>query len=324
MTPEQAHRIALDHMLALTAGSEVGAGLVLRGSMTLPAWVGELARPPGDLDWIVPKPAETTFPDPLHPFPYVDDIAAVQQWPEATDGAARYRMWADEEFATFGFRPMLPPEGLRWMRSEEYTPISLYDAVVEAIRGEPHTAGGVWLSAYGVDPDEQWTYDYKVSYDTPGERLTVPWYTDDPKVSGKIQLDFASDETLPDAPVWTAVPRADGGPPTPVVTASRELSLAWKLLWLHLDATDTGQAAGKDLYDAVLLAESPQTHLTPRLLRKVLGTHRHGFGPDAIRHWQVDWTEFRRGHPQVHGEMDHWLDRLARALPIPPTGTPGN
>ncbi|MFD0361393.1 nucleotidyl transferase AbiEii/AbiGii toxin family protein [Nocardia sp. GCM10030253] len=319
MTPDEAHRRVLDHLLALIAGSEVGAGLVLRGSMTLQAWLGDRARPPGDLDWIVPELSETSFPDPLDPFPYLDDIATVQQWPAAVEGAAEYQMWAAEEFGTFGIRPLLPPEGLRWMRVDEYTPSSLRDTVVESIRRNPHVAGGMlWLDADDVDEDGQWAY---AGYDTLGMRLLVPWYTADDREAGEVRLDFASDETIPDTPVWTAIPRADGGQPTPVVTASRELSLAWKLLWLHVDATDKGHAAGKDLYDAVLLAESERTHLTPRLLRKVLGPHAHGFGPDAIRRWQVNWTEFCRAHPSVRGGVDSWLDRLARALPIHPRET---
>lgn len=48
-----ARRSALDHLLGIVANAECGESLVLRGSMTMLAWVGEAARPPGDLDWIV-------------------------------------------------------------------------------------------------------------------------------------------------------------------------------------------------------------------------------------------------------------------------------
>ncbi|MFF0200234.1 hypothetical protein [Streptomyces sp. NPDC005017] len=76
--------------------------LVLRGSMTLPAWVGAAAREPADLDWVV---LEDVFRvDPLDPYPYVDGIGTVesrppqvrvvagrfQRWAEAADGAGEY------------------------------------------------------------------------------------------------------------------------------------------------------------------------------------------------------------------------------------------
>ncbi|MEV0298625.1 nucleotidyl transferase AbiEii/AbiGii toxin family protein [Nocardia sp. NPDC050710] len=304
-----AHLAALDHTLALIAGSEWGDGLVLRGSMTMRAWIGEQARPPGDLDWIMPT--GTAFPDPLAPFPYLDDIARAQQWPEALDGAARYRMWTEEEFDTFGSRPKLPPEGLRWLQAEEYEPFSLLDQVADIIRDNPNAPGGVVLDADDISQDENWIYAH-LDEDT-GRRLLVPW--DYGTESGAIQLDFAIGEWLPETPVWTAVPRSDGGPPTPVVTASRELSLAWKVLWLDTDSTDERMAAGKDLYDAVLLAESPQTRMTPGLLRKVLGNRFPRVNADRIQGWSVDWSGFRRTHPGVHGEVDGWLERLARALP---------
>jgi hypothetical protein len=58
--------------------------------------------------------------------------------------------------------------------------------------------------------------------------------------------------------------------PTVVRTAGRELSLAWKMLWLHADCAAEGWAQAKDLYDAVLLAEAEATKVSPRLLCKRL------------------------------------------------------
>ncbi|GAB2965422.1 hypothetical protein GCM10027280_62730 [Micromonospora polyrhachis] len=46
-------RTALDHALALVAASPLREKLVLRGSMLPPAWAGEQARAPGDLDWVL-------------------------------------------------------------------------------------------------------------------------------------------------------------------------------------------------------------------------------------------------------------------------------
>jgi hypothetical protein len=41
------HRLALDHILGLVAGAPCGESLILRGSMTMLAWAGDRARPPG-------------------------------------------------------------------------------------------------------------------------------------------------------------------------------------------------------------------------------------------------------------------------------------
>ncbi len=76
-----AHRAVLDHLLGLVAGSPLGDALVLRGSMVMPAWVGAAAREPADLDWIVPRPLLVPL-DPEHPYPYVEALDVVQQWPE--------------------------------------------------------------------------------------------------------------------------------------------------------------------------------------------------------------------------------------------------
>ncbi|MFI6869983.1 nucleotidyl transferase AbiEii/AbiGii toxin family protein [Nocardia sp. NPDC050406] len=308
---DRAHRMALDHVLALVARSEWGGGLVLRGSTTLRAWFGERARPPADLDWVVPD--GLVFPEPLDPFPYVDDIACVQQWPEAADGALEYEMWRAEEFETYGLHPVLPPEELRWMWPEEYEPPSFADDLRATIRSSPCAAVNVLLDGDGVRVEVSGYREY--DYNTFGERLVVPWRTtgSDPH-SGVVQLDFAFDNTLDDAPVWSAIPRADGGGTTPVVTASRELSLAWKLLWLHRDSGSEDGAAGKDLYDAVLLAECPDTRLTTSLLTKVLGGSADYFTLRRIQNWDVRWDAFRYTNPWVEGDRASWLDRLVAAL----------
>jgi hypothetical protein len=300
-------RAALDHVLRLIAGAPWSGALVLRGSMTLAAWAGAAAREPGDLDFIVLEPGASCFTDPLHPFPYVDAVADVQQWPEAAHGAAGPELWDPEgATGTYGVRPVLPPDGLRWMHPDSYEPVELCIRLQETVAADPHADGGVTLDPWGIQEDGTWTYRV---YETPGVRLTVPYRTAGGE-AGTVQLDFASDETLPQAPVWTAVPRGDGGPPTPVLTASPGLSLAWKLLWLCADDV----ARGKDLYDAVLLAESPRTRLDARLLHRVLGPHAPVFGPDRIRTLPVDWTAFRAAHPSVTGSASAWRERLADAL----------
>ncbi|MEH0624110.1 hypothetical protein [Streptomyces stelliscabiei] len=208
-----AHRAVLDHLVRLVADSPLGDDLVLRGSMVMPAWVGAGAREPADLDWIVPRPLLVPV-DAAHPYPYVEGLEAVQQWPEAADGAGRYEMWKFEEFDTQGLRPAVPPEGLHWVveaEPEEHPP---HLAVLDLVRERPVAAPGVVLDASAARPDGTWTY---TEYETPGTRLTIPWAVEG-LPPGEARLDFARDERLPEPPVWTAVPRGDGSGRTVVRT----------------------------------------------------------------------------------------------------------
>ncbi|GAA1254305.1 hypothetical protein GCM10009665_51190 [Kitasatospora nipponensis] len=310
-----AHRAVLDHLLALVAGSPLGDALVLRGSMVMSAWVGSDAREPADLDWIVPPPPLVPL-DPEHPYPYVAEVAEVQQWPEAADGAGRYEIWRFEDFGTRGLRPVTPPEGLHWIveAEPEYDPP--HEALLDLVRERPQAAPGVLLDADAARADGTWTY---AEYGTAGVRLIVPWRARG-LPPGEARLDFARDERLPEPPVLTAIPRGDGAGRTPVRTAGRELSLAWKLLWLHTDCATHGRAQAKDLYDAVLLAEAAATTLSPRLLRTVFRQAPGGpaaadaLGRDAVARWSVDWQGFRAEHPRVRGTAEEWLERLGRAL----------
>ncbi|MEU0006829.1 nucleotidyl transferase AbiEii/AbiGii toxin family protein [Streptomyces sp. NPDC006314] len=306
-------RAALDHVLALVADAPWSGSLVLRGSMVMQAWTGDAAREPADLDWVVLEDAVGV--DPLDPYPYLDRLDTVQQWPEAADGAARYEMWTYEEFDTGGRRPVLPPEGLSWLYDEDVGETSLpYLDLLERVAMRPQAAPGVFLDAENARVDGAWTYAYHA---TPGVRLLIPWHAEG-LPAGEVRLDFARDERLPEPPVWTLIPRGDGGSPTAVRTASRGLSLAWKLLWLHTDGRDGGRAQGKDLYDAVLLAEAHGTSLPPHLLREVFRGTAHtetdALHPAVLLRWDVDWAGFQERHPRVGGTAQEWLHRLSRAL----------
>ncbi|PWK64181.1 hypothetical protein BCL76_11643 [Streptomyces sp. CG 926] len=106
---------------------------------------------------------------------------------------------------------------------------------------------------------------------------------------GTAQLDFSRDERLPEAPVWTAVPRGDGGV-TVVRTASLGLSPAWKLRWLVADAATEDGPRCKDLYDAVLPAEAGRERILP--------------APPRLAGVRVDeraWQRFRATHPGMRG-----------------------
>lgn len=290
------HRAALDHVLGLIADAPWSSGLVLRGSMLMTAWCGDDARPPADLDFVVVNDGWPV--DALDPYPYVE-IETVQQWPEAADGAGRYEIWTFEDFDTGGLKPRLPPEGLRWMTEEDWEPTPPYEDLIDRIRREPSAGRGVTLDAGRVYQDNDWSYTY---YAMAGVRLIIPWRAED--LEGQVQVEFAQDETLPQPPIWTRIPRMDGGQSV-VSAAGPELSLRWKLAWLIGDTRDSGVSRGKDLYDAVLLAELPGIErVACSLTREDLDTVR------------IDWEAFTAQCPQAQGTLAQWKQRLADALGI--------
>ncbi|MGW5108531.1 nucleotidyl transferase AbiEii/AbiGii toxin family protein [Nocardia sp. NPDC004123] len=241
-----ARRDALDAVLAAIADSPWTDHLVLRGSVVLGAWFGDLAREPGDVDFIV-LPTEWEFHSDL-----TDSMLA--------DIAARAAAAAEAS------------ESIRLHAGE------------------------------AVDADI-WTYDR-----VPGRRLVVPWTALDARIpSGTVQLDFVFNEPLPEPPRWTEIPRLGRpGPAAAMLAAGPELSLAWKLLWL----TDDRFPEGKDLYDAVLLAEHCTP--TPELLRAVTPDTRF------IQLWQIaidaDWAEFAKDRPDLADQQDAFARRLTEAL----------
>jgi hypothetical protein len=267
-----AHRAALDHVLAVVAESHWADMLVLRGSMTMPAWVGDAARPPGDLDFMVWQPH--IVPDDLDPYPYVDAPSFVQEWPEAAHGAIRNEIWEFEEFDTGGHHPRLPPEGLRWVPAEDLDTgpwEDVEDELATLLAGSPWSPHGIVFDHASVESSSDVDYaEYEPGGAAGRVRLSVPWRSEDFEV-GSVQIDLSWGERLPEPAVCTAVPRAGGLPPVAMWTASRELSLAWKLHWLAADQKTNGVSAMKDVYDAVLLAELAGMSLRPRLRRLALG-----------------------------------------------------
>jgi hypothetical protein len=291
--------------------------------MTMLAWAGDQAREPGDLDWVV-RPTTLVPLDDRHPHPYLDDLDPVRLWPEAVHGVPRDEIWMFEDFDTGALPVRLPPEGLRWVPAEESEGLSRpHQDVIELVERSPRTSDGVRIDADTITEDSTWGYAYDTSDDdgdgegtgSGGARVVLPWQVDE-SLSGRVQLDFAYDERLPEAARLLAVPRQDGGSPTVVWAATPELSLAWKLQWLCTDQVTGGRCAGKDLYDAVLLAELDGVRLPARLLRAVL---RRVPDPDllrpaSIRRWAVDWPALHADHPSVRADPGPWLDRLATAL----------
>lgn len=169
--------------------------------------------------------------------------------------------------------------------------------------------GAVRFDAASAVSEEIWTYDR-----VPGRRLVLPW-TAEGLPGGAIQLDFVFNEQLPASPEPVLVTSGSGGPGARLNAAGAELSLAWKLMWLVTDA----YPQGKDLYDAVLLAE--RSGLRWQVLRDAfLGAEPHyAMQPITLATiaevgQHVDWDDFAAEYPHIEGSPEEYSSRLTAAL----------
>ena len=235
-------------MLRLIAESPWRDRLVLRGSALLHAYLGEHARAPGDIDWVV-LPADL----------------------KAGEPAARAML---QELAT--------------------------------LLTQRRTIGPVCIHSDRIAHDDIWTYER-----AEGRRMTIVWSLEG-LPEGQVQLDFVFGESLPQPPEPVEIPLSHGACVS-LLGASAELSLAWKLVWLQTDMWPQG----KDLYDAVLLAERCNTPL--RLFVDAIRSNPDYRAWDEnalpeIADWQVDWANFRAEYPWVEGDLEQWKRRLAAQL----------
>lgn len=169
--------------------------------------------------------------------------------------------------------------------------------------------GSVRFDAAAATSDGIWTYDR-----VPGRRLMLPWQAEGTP-GGWVQLDFVFNEHVPLAPQTQFVTAGSGRPAVELRVASKQLSLAWKLVWLITDM----HPQGKDLYDAVLLAED--TRLEYAVLRGALADADEHFrarpiGLASFAELGIDlgWDHFQREYPNIQGSAEDWLRRLAAAL----------
>ncbi|MEV0430555.1 nucleotidyl transferase AbiEii/AbiGii toxin family protein [Micromonospora sp. NPDC050495] len=236
-----ARRAAMSHVLTTIAATTWSQHLVLRGSVTMAAWVGDTAREPGDLDFVVTPHTITSDSADAHTL--LDDIKA-------------------------------------------------------AVRSAP----GAGLQPDRITESAIWTYER-----ADGRRLVIPFSTPEAP-DGHVQIDVVFGEKLPLPPEVLILPDVD----EPVLAAPASLALAWKLLWL---ATDM-YPQGKDLYDAVLLAEHTTVDqaLVRQLMRPELGAEADNFTAETVLSWQVDWTNFTDECPGISGTAEQWTRRLALAL----------
>lgn len=177
--------------------------------------------------------------------------------------------------------------------------LELLESVVTAVTSRE--CKGVELRRDEVAQDPIWTYDR-----VPGTRLVFRWTAPD-LPWGATQLDFVFGERLPVAHQMLDVTLSPERH-AELQVAPKDLSLAWKLLWLYSDA----HPRGKDLYDAILLAEA--TTLPLPLLQAVFEIADTKLPPpeDLIRFGDgFEWVGFEQ---QDDTTVEAWKQRLARAL----------
>ncbi|WCD86295.1 hypothetical protein KPP03845_102641 [Streptomyces xanthophaeus] len=192
-------------------------------------------------------------------------------------------------------------------RIEEPRTRRMLDAVAEAAERAAAEHGGLAMPASEAVSEYIWTYER-----VPGHRLVLPWSA--PGLpGGHVQLDFVFHEALPVAPARSDVAGAG------LLGATKELSLAWKLLWL---ATDL-YPQGKDLYDAVLLAED--CTLPYPLLETVFRQSGEWQAGDVLAPLPLstfedldlrEWADFAREYPEIDAGAGAaaYVRRLAVAL----------
>lgn len=170
--------------------------------------------------------------------------------------------------------------------------------------------GPVRIDASGAVTEDIWTYDR-----VPGRRLLLPWTA--PGVpGGTVQLDVVFNEPLPAPAESTEIRPLGDGPGCRLWAVTPELSLAWKLLWLITD----GYPQGKDLYDAMLLAErAAPSYERVRDTLVLSGTEAlrpcgSWWMDDIADEDRVEWAEFVREHPWVTVTEPECAGRLGAAL----------
>ncbi|MER5354340.1 nucleotidyl transferase AbiEii/AbiGii toxin family protein [Kitasatospora sp. NPDC002551] len=175
--------------------------------------------------------------------------------------------------------------------------------LTELAAGAEALSGAVRLHADRAVDDEIWTYGR-----VPGRRLVLPWTA--PGVpGGTVQLDFVFTEPLPAAPRPCELP----GVGAPLLAATPELSLAWKILWLVSDA----HPQGKDLYDAVLLSRTATVSYA--LLREVFTLSEENYArwpvlPGDLAELEADWDEFAKDYPGFAEPVEEYPAELVAGL----------
>lgn len=94
----------MHHLLRLLANSPWNQHLVLRGSLLLKSWLGEVARNPGDIDWVV-IPRETSLLDPLTFELFSELLQLVRDHPQAGEAAIDLKAISIDDIWTYERAP---------------------------------------------------------------------------------------------------------------------------------------------------------------------------------------------------------------------------
>lgn len=202
------------------------------------------------------------------------------------------------------------PGDIDWVYQPEF--IRIQDAEAEELFAMLRTlvaanpqVGSATFDVDRIAMDDIWTYER-----APGRRIVFPWHAEH-LPSGFVQMDVVFGETLFEPAARTELQTSEGSR-FALWSATKPLSLAWKLMWLETDS----YPQGKDLYDAVLLAE--ETDLPVTLIRKVWqsgpGRRAEDIPSEFPLRWNVDWENFAKEYPWVEGDPQEWKLRLSRAL----------
>jgi predicted nucleotidyltransferase component of viral defense system len=202
------------------------------------------------------------------------------------------------------------PRDLDWvvtpdsMKFKSSSANSLIQSLLSVLMGSRIT-DELSIPSEGFAAEEIWTYEK-----SPGQRIVIPWACRDVRFNGTVQLDLAFEEAMFSPPVETEL-RFAGLPPIRMTTSSREQSLAWKLLWLMTDTFPEG----KDLFDAVLLAETTKVPLS--IVQKTFEQASYSSGDltrAQILDLDTEWDDFLLEYPKTTGTAAEWQQRLANAL----------
>ncbi|TNM34657.1 nucleotidyl transferase AbiEii/AbiGii toxin family protein [Streptomyces sedi] len=181
-----------------------------------------------------------------------------------------------------------------------------------AARAHAGAHAGVAIDAAGAAVEDIWTYDR-----VPGRRMVLPW-TAPGTPGGTVQLDLVFNEPLPEPPEPVRSRPLGEGPGALVLGVSPGLSLAWKLLWVVSDM----HVQGKDIYDALLLAEDtpPDFDLVRAAFLAVPSTEGERLTPPGdwwiswLGDMGVEWEHFEREYPELAARTADYEPRLRRVV----------
>ncbi|GAB4585160.1 nucleotidyl transferase AbiEii/AbiGii toxin family protein [Nocardia sp. IFM 10818] len=227
--------------------------------------------------------------------------------------AARFGAWAREP-ADLDF--VVTP---RRLRADQSAVDRMLDEIASRAAGLALLDDSVRILAESDIAEIEPVWPYR---GTAGRRLTLAW--DCPRRGrGTVRVDFAFGEELPEPAREIRMPRLGRpGPPVVMAAATETASLAWKLMWLDEDVSSGNLAQGKDLFDAVLLAEHGEHpgglfEAMTRLGGLVYDWSPPGsYDPETLADFgrRVDWSGFAVDYPLLVEAHEEFVQRFVAAV----------